>query len=331
MLDLRRRQFLTLLGGAAAAWPLAARAQQAAVPMVGFLSEGSAEANIEHSEAFRKGLNEAGFTDGRNVAIEYRWASFQFDRLPGLAADLVRRQAAVIAATGSLVTMLAAKEAAATTPIVFNTGIDPVKAGLVAAFNKPGGNVTGITSVNPQLGTKYVGLMHELLPNATQLALLVNPEDLMNVMDMIAGAQEAAAALGLQIDILYASTGGEIETALAGVVQKQAGALIITPGALFLHRRVQIATLAVRDSVPAIYVNRAFPEAGGLMSYGSDWTDTFRQAGIYCGRILKGEKPADLPVLQPTKFHLVINLNTAKALRLQVPSTLLALADEVIE
>ena len=324
-----RREFITLLGGGAA-WPLAARAQQAAMPVVGFLSHGSAESDSDHSQAFRKGLNEAGFTDGRNVAIEYRWANFQLGRLPSLAADLVRRQAAVIAATGNLGTVLAAKEAAATTPIVFNVGIDPVKAGLVAALNKPGGNITGITSVNTQLGSKHVGLMHELLPNATRLALLVG-DDLANVMDMITGAQEAAAALGLQIDMLYASTGGDIETALAGVVQKQASALIITPGNLFIQRRVQIAVLAVRDSVPAIYVNRVFPEAGGLMSYGSDWTDTFRQAGIYCGRILKGEKPADLPVLQQTKFHLVINLSTAKALRLQVPPTLLALADEVIE
>ena len=324
-----RREFITLLGGGAA-WPLAARAQQAAMPVVGFLSHGSAESDSDHSQAFRKGLNEAGFTDGRNVAIEYRWANFQLGRLPSLAADLVRRQAAVIAATGNLGTVLAAKEAAATTPIVFNVGIDPVKAGLVAALNKPGGNITGITSVNTQLGSKHVGLMHELLPNATRLALLVG-DDLANVMDMITGAQEAAAALGLQIDMLYASTGGDIETALAGVVQKQASALIITPGNLFIQRRVQIAVLAVRDSVPAIYVNRVFPEAGGLMSYGSDWTDTFRQAGIYCGRILKGEKPADLPVLQQTKFHLVINLNTAKALRLQIPPTLLALADEVIE
>ena len=326
---MRRRDFITLIGSATA-WPLAARAQQPAMPVVGFLSHGSAESDSDHSQAFRKGLNEAGFTDGRNVAIEYRWANFQLGRLPSLAADLVRRQAAVIAATGNLGTVLAAKEAAATTPIVFNVGIDPVKAGLVAALNKPGGNITGITSVNTQLGSKHVGLMHELLPNATRLALLVG-DDLANVMDMITGAQEAAAALGLQIDMLYASTGGDIETALAGVVQKQASALIITPGNLFIQRRVQIAVLAVRDSVPAIYVNRVFPEAGGLMSYGSDWTDTFRQAGIYCGRILKGEKPADLPVLQQTKFHLVINLNTAKALRLQIPPTLLALADEVIE
>jgi ABC-type uncharacterized transport system substrate-binding protein len=332
MSGMGRREFITLVGGAAAAWPLTARAQQSgAMPVVGFLSQGSAESDTEHSQAFRKGLNEAGFTDGRNVAIEYRWANFQEDRLPGLVGDLVRRQAAVIAATGNLGTVLAVKQAAATTPIVFNSGIDPVKAGLVAALNKPGGNITGITSLNTQVGSKQIGLMHELLPNATRLALLVHREDPANVMDMITGAQEAAAALGLQIDIVYASNGSDIETALADVVQKRASGLIITPGNLFIQRRVQIATLAVRDGMPAIYVNRIFPEAGGLMSYGSDWTDTFRQAGVYCGRILKGEKPADLPVLQQTKFHLVINLSTAKALRLQIPPTLLALADEVIE
>jgi putative tryptophan/tyrosine transport system substrate-binding protein len=213
----------------------------------------------------------------------------------------------------------------------FNTGVDPVKAGLVAALNKPGGNITGITTINAQLGTKWVGLMHELLPSATRFALLVNPEDRMNNIGMITDVQGASAALGLQVEVLYASTSNELETALASVVQKQAGALMIVPGAFFLDRSVQIATLALRDDVPAIYANRAFPEAGGLMSYGSNWTDTFRQAGIYCGRILKGEKPADLPVQQQTKFHSVINLKTAKALRLQIPPTLLALADEVIE
>src|SRR5262249_34486683 len=245
---MKRRAFMTLLGGATA-WPLAARAQQPAMPAVGFLSHGPAEPDSDHAPDCRKGLNEAGFTDGRNVAIEYRWANFQMDRLPGLAADLVRRQAAVIAATGNLGVVLAAKgAAAATTPIVFNVGIDPVKHGLVAALNKPGGNITGITSVNTQLGSKHVGLMHELLPNATRLALLVYRDDAGSSMDMITGAREAAAALGLQIDIVYASTGGEIETALAGIVQKQAGALIISPGKLFIPRPRPIATLAVPDA-----------------------------------------------------------------------------------
>jgi ABC-type uncharacterized transport system substrate-binding protein len=325
---MKRREFITLVGSAAA-WPIAARAQQPAMPVVGFLHEGSPELNADHPEAFRKGLSEAGFIEGRNVAIEYRWAIVRYDRLPGLAADLVRRQVAVIAATGG--TVFAAKPATATIPIVFNTGVDPVKAGLVVALNKPGGNITGITTINTQLGTKWVGLMHELLPSATRFALLVNPEDRMNTIGMITDVQGATAALGLQVEILYASTSNELETALASVVQKQAGALMIVPGGFFLDRSVQIGTLALRDGVPAIYPNRAFPEAGGLMSYGSNWTDTFRQAGIYCGRILKGEKPADLPVQQQTKFHFVINLKTAKALRLQIPPTLLALADEVIE
>jgi putative ABC transport system substrate-binding protein len=281
--------------------------------------------------AFRQGLEETGYIEGQNVAIEYRWASLQYERLPGLAADLVRRQVAVIAATGSVATVFAAKEATATIPIVFTIGVDPVEAGLVAALNKLGGNITGITSINNQLGTKWVGLMHELLPSATRFAVLANPEDWMNVVDMIPVVQGAASALGLQLEVLHASTSSELETALAGVVQKQAVALMIIPGALFLDRRAQIATLALGVGVPAIYANRAFPEAGGLMSYGSNQVDVYRQAGIYCGRILKGEKPADLPVLQPTKFELVINLKTAKALGLEIPPTLLALADEVIE
>jgi len=328
---MKRRAFITLLGGAAAAWPLAARAQQPAMPLVGFLSDSSPETNADLSAAFRKGLNEAGFTEGRNVAIESRWASAQFDRLPGLAADLVRRQVAVIAATGSLPTVLAAKEATATIPIVFNTGADPVKAGLVVALNKPGSNLTGITSVNNQLGSKWVGLMHELLPSATRFAVLVNPKFRMNTVDMVTDVQAAAAAVGLQVEVLSASTSSELETALASVVQKPAGALMITPDPLFLDRRAQIATLALHHGVPAIYVNRAFPEVGGLMSYGSNWTDTYRQVGVYCGRILKGATPADLPVQQQTKFLLVINLKTAKALGLRIPDRLLALADEVIE
>ena len=326
---MRRRDFIKAICGSVAAWPLATRAQQPAMPVVGFLHEGSPELNADHPEAFRKGLSEVGFIEGRNVAIEYRWAIVRYDRVPGLAADLVRHQVAVIAATGG--TAFAAKEATATIPIVFNTGVDPVKAGLVAALNKPGGNITGITTINAQLGTKWVGLMHELLPSATHFALLVIPEDRMNVIGMITDVQGASAALGLQVEVLYASTSNELETALAGVVQKQAGALMIVPGGLFLDRRVQIATLALRDGVPAIYANRAFPEAGGLMSYGSNWTDTFRQAGIYCGRILKGEKPAELPVMQPTKFEFVINLKTAKTLGLTFPPGLLAIADEVIE
>ena len=327
---MKRRTFVAGLGSAAA-WPVVARAQPKQMPVVGFIAAESSDRNADLPAAFRRGLNEAGFIEGRDVAIEYRWANLQLDRLPSLAADLVRRQVAVIAATGSVATALAAKQATTTIPIVFNIGVDPVKEGLVAAFNKPGGNITGITSVNNQLGTKWVGLMHELLPNATRFAVLADPKDPMNVVAMITDMQRGAAALGLQLEVLYASTSRELETSIVDVKQKQAAALMITPSALFLDQRAQIATLASRDGVPAIYANRNFPAAGGLMSYGSNWTDTFRQSGIYCGRILRGEKPSDLPVMQAIKFELVINLKIAKALGLTIPETLLATADEVIE
>jgi putative ABC transport system substrate-binding protein len=289
----KRRAFITLLGGAAA-WPLAVSAQQGAMPVVGFIND--SEATIDLATAFRNGLSEAGFVEGRNVAIEYRWANSQYDQVPRLVADLLRRQVAVIAATGSIETIFAAKEATATIPIVFTTGVDPVKAGLVTALNKPGGNITGITSTNAQLGAKWVGLMHDLRPNATRFALLVNPGFQVNTAAMATDIQGAAATIGLQVEVLYAGTIGELETALAGAAQRQAGALMIVPDALFLDRHAQIAALALHHGLPAIYVNRVFPEAGGLMSYGSDWTDTFRQVGVYCGRILKGAKPADLPV-----------------------------------
>ena len=327
---MKRRTFVAGLGSAAA-WPVVARAQPKQMPVVGFIAAESSDRNTDLPAAFRRGLNEAGFIEGRDVAIEYRWANLQLDRLPSLAADLVRRQVAVIAATGSVATALAAKQATTTIPIVFNIGVDPVKEGLVAAFNKPGGNITGITSVNNQLGTKWVGLMHELLPNATRFAVLADPKDPMNVVAMITDMQRGAAALGLQLEVLYASTSRELETSIVDVKQKQAAALMITPSALFLDQRAQIATLASRDGVPAIYANRNFPAAGGLMSYGSNWTDTFRQSGIYCGRILRGEKPSNLPVMQPTQFELVINLKTAKALGITIPETMLATADEVIQ
>ena len=329
---MKRRTFIAGLGSAVA-WPVAAQAQaqQKQMPVVGFIAAESSDRNADLPAAFRRGLNEAGFIEGRDVAIEYRWANLQLDRLPSLAADLVRRQVAVIAATGSVATALAAKQATTTIPIVFNIGVDPVKEGLVAAFNKPGGNITGITSVNNQLGTKWVGLMHELLPNAMRFAVLADPKDPMNVVAMITDMQRGAAALGLQLEVLYASTSRELETSIVDVKQKQAAALMITPSALFLDQRAQIATLASRDGVPAIYANRNCPAAGGLMSYGSNWTDTFRQSGIYCGRILRGEKPSDLPVMQAIKFELVINLKIAKALGLTIPETLLATADEVIE
>jgi putative ABC transport system substrate-binding protein len=328
---IRRRTFLATLlgGGAAVAWPVAARAQQAAMPVVGFVND--SEATTDLATAFRNGLSEAGLVEGRNVAIEYRWANSQYDQVPRLVADLLRHQVAVIAATGSIETVVAAKEATATIPIVFTTGGDPVKAGLVAALNKPGGNITGITSTNAQLGAKWIGLMHDLLPNAMRFALLVNPRVRANTAGMATDIQGAAATIGLQVEVLYAETVSELETALASAAQRRAGALMIAPDALFLDRRAQIAALALHHGLPAIYVNRAFPEAGGLMSYGTDWTDTFRQVGVYCGRILKGAKPTDLPVQQATKFHFVINLKTTKALGLTISDNLLTLADEVIE
>ena len=325
---LKRREFITLLGGAAA-WPLAASAQQPAMPVIGFVND--SEATTDLATAFRNGLSEAGLVEGRNVAIEYRWANSQYDQVPRLVADLLRHQVAVIAATGSIETVVAAKEATATIPIVFTTGGDPVKAGLVAALNKPSGNITGITSTNVQVGAKWIGLMHDLLPNAMRFALLVNPRVRANTAGMATDIQGAAATIGLQVEVLYAETVSELETALASAAQRRAGALMIAPDALFLDRRAQIAALALHHGLPAIYVNRAFPEAGGLMSYGTDWTDTFRQVGVYCGRILKGAKPTDLPVQQATKFHFVINLKTTKALGLTISDNLLTLADEVIE
>jgi putative ABC transport system substrate-binding protein len=325
---MKRRDFITLVGGAAATWPFAARAQQPVMPVVGFLSDFAENADL--ATAFRNGLGEAGFVEGRNVAIEYRWADSQYDQVPRLVADLVRRQVAVIAVTGTLDTALAAKEATATIPIVFTTGNDPVKAGLVAALNKPGGNITGVTTMNAQLGSKWVGLMHDLLPKATRFVLLVNPGARTMSAEMVAETQDAATAIGLQIEVVYAGSSGELDTALAAA-QKRAGALMIVPDALFLDRCAHIAELALHHRLPAIFVNRAFPEAGGLMSYASDWTDTFRQVGVYCGRILNGAKPADLPVQLSTRFRFVINLKTAKALGLNISDNFLTLADEVIE
>jgi putative tryptophan/tyrosine transport system substrate-binding protein len=328
-IHIRRRQFIAALSGVWATWPLAARAQQPTMPVVGFLHDGETSSDL--ATAFRNGLSEASFVEGRNVGIEYRWANGQYDQVPHLVADLVRRQVAVIATTGAMEAALAAKQATVTIPIVFTTGGDPVKAGLVAALNKPGGNITGVTTMNALLGSKWVGLMHDLLPRATRFALLVNPRARANSAEMVAATQDAATAIGLQLEVVYAGTSVELETALATAAQRQAGALMIVPNALFLDRRAQIAELALRLGLPAIYVNRAFPEAGGLMSYGSDFTDTFRQVGVYCGRILKGAKPADLPVQQQTQFRFVINLKTVKALGLNISDNLLTLADEVIE
>ena len=322
-----RRDFITLLGGAAAAWPLVARAQQPPVPTIGCLYAGPPTANIE--APFRKGLSEMGFVDGRNVAIEFRYAGDQNERLPLLAAELVRRQVAVIFANGGALAVPAAQAATTTIPIVFVTGADPVRTGMVTSFNRPGGNVTGISSMTTELSAKRVGLLHALLPAATRFAVLVNPSVPGTAASVTAYAQETA--LVRQIEVFAARTSDEIDAAFENMAQKRVEALLIGTNAFFNGRRVQLATLAVRHALPAIHFTREFAEVGGLMSYGASITDMNRQGGIYVGRILKGEKPADLPVLRPTKFELVINLSTARALGLTVPPSLLSIADEVIE
>jgi putative tryptophan/tyrosine transport system substrate-binding protein len=325
---MKRREFIAGLG--AAAWPFAARAQQPAVSVIGLLYLGSPEGSANLLAAFRKGLNETGFVEGRNLTIEYRWGQNDVARLPDLVVDLVRRRVAVIATLGSLPGALAAKAATATIPIVFSTGADPVQAGLVASLNRPGGNVTGIVSMNVALGAKRLGLLHELLPGAVRFAVLVNSNS-PNVEVVRRDAQAAATAIGRQIEVLTASSNREIDTAFASVAQMRADALVVAPSPLFDNRRVQLITLAAHHRVPTIYSQRECPEAGGLMSYGSSITDEFRHVGVYTGRVLKGEKPADLPVMQPTTFEFVINLQTARTLGIEVPPAWLAIADEVIE
>jgi putative tryptophan/tyrosine transport system substrate-binding protein len=325
----KRRKFITLLGGAAATWPLAARAQQPAMPVIGFLRPGSPEANAHLVAAFRKGLGETGYVEGRNVVIEYRWAHID-DRLPELAADLVRLRVAAIATPGSSAAAAAAKAATATIPIIFSAGGDPVQTGLVASLNRPGGNVTGVSSMSGELGAKRLGLLQELVPSAAQFAVLVNLNNPLTEA-FVVDVRAAAAALRRQTEVLSASTSHDIDLAFAMLIEKRADALLVGNDPLFVSRRVQLATLTARHAVPTIYPFREDTEAGGLMSYGPSNTDLVRQAGIYTGRVLKGEKPADMPILRATKFELIVNLQTAKIMRLEVPPTLLARADEVIE
>ena len=326
---MKRREFITLLGGAAATWPLTARAQQPAIPVIGILSGGSAEASAPQLAAFRQGLSESGFIDGKSVVFEPRWADGQFDRLPGLAAELVGRQPAVIA-TVTLPGALAAKGATSTIPVVFVVGEDPLKVGLVASFSQPGGNVTGITNFMNVLGAKRLELVSEAVPNATVLALLVNPNN-PNAEPDTEDLQRAADALGRRLHVLTAKNEREIEMAFAAARERQVGALFVNIDPFFFSQREQFAALAGRHRVPTIFPYREYVMAGGLMSYGASFTTAWRQAGTYVASILKGAKPGDLPVLQPTKFELVINLKTAKALGLDVPPMLVARADEVIE
>jgi putative ABC transport system substrate-binding protein len=327
---MRRREFITMLGGAAA-WPLPVHAQQPPMPVIGLLHAGSPDSSAYRVAAFRQGLKEIGYVEGQNVAIEYRWAEGRYDRFPELAAELVHRQVNVIVTPGSPVAAAAAKAATSAIPIVFAVGADPVKYGLVASLARPGGNVTGVNFLVTELAAKRLGLLRELVPRAARVAVLVNPANPATAESTVKDTQAAARTIGLQARILNASSIREIDAAYASLVRDRADALLVAGDGFFNSRRVQLAMLAVRHAVPATYAVREYAEAGGLISYGTSFAVTDRQVGIYAGRILKGAKPADLPVLQSTKFELVINLQAARMLSLEVPPTLLARADEVIE
>jgi ABC-type uncharacterized transport system substrate-binding protein len=327
---MKRRTFISLLGGGAAAWPLVARAQQPAIPVIGYLNLGSPESDASRLTGLRQGLNQSGYVEGRNLVIEYRWAGNQADRLPDLAADLVQLRVAVIVSPGSL-PALAAKAATTSIPIVFGVGNDPVQLGLVASLNRPGGNLTGINAFSAELGAKGLALLHELMPSTATIGFLENPNNPIFAAYYERDVLTAATVIGLKIQILNAGTDREIDAAFVSLAQARTGALLVGADIFFNNRIDQIVALAARHAIPTMYQYREFAVAGGLISYGSSLMDAYRQVGLYTGRILKGEKPADLPVIQATKLELIINLKTAKALGLPIPDRLLALADEVIE
>jgi putative tryptophan/tyrosine transport system substrate-binding protein len=327
----RRRAFMVLIGGAAAAWPLAGRAQQPTMPIVGFVSGRSADTSVREVAAFRKGFNETGYVEGQNATIEYHWLEGQYDRLPSLMADFVRRRVAVIATLGSNPAALAAKAATTTIPIVFSVGEDAVKMGLVTSLARPGGNATGINFFDAEVPAKRLALLHELVPEAVRIAVLVNPDNASTAEATLQQIPQAARTLGLQVTVLKARNSSEIEEAFATLTRDRADALFVAPDAFFISRRVQFVTLAARHGIPAAYPTRDEAEAGGLMSYGVDVLQAWRQVGLYSGQILKGAKPADLPVVQSSKFEFVINLQTARALGIEIPNSLQLLADEVIE
>ncbi len=326
-----RRKFISVLGGATVAWPLAARAQQPVRPVVALINVGSRDASAPRVTAFLKGLNQSGYVDGENVTVEYHWLEGQYDRLPALAADIVRRRVAVIATPANTPAALAAKAATATIPIIFSVGADPVKLGLVASLAKPGGNATGVNFFAEEVAAKRLLLLHDLVPKAVRIAVIVNPANASTAENTLREVQQAAPTIGLQIRVLNATTIGEIDAAFATLARERPDAIFVAPDGFFSNRREQFATSTARDRIPAAYANRELVAAGGLMSYGTDIVDSFRQVGVYTGSILKGAKPADLPVLQSTKFDFAINLQTARALGIEVPPSLLAIADDVIE